>query len=94
MQKFNSDELAVRLEKLQGWTYENGSIVKTFVFKDFKEAFAKMTLIAFEAEGLNHHPDWENVYNRLTIRLNTHDVGGITQNDFDLAERIEAIAEG
>lgn len=94
MQKFNSDELAVRLEKLQGWTYENGSIVKTFVFKDFKEAFAKMTQIAFEAEGLNHHPDWENVYNRLTVRLNTHDVGGITQNDFDLAERIEAIAEG
>ncbi|WP_431124389.1 4a-hydroxytetrahydrobiopterin dehydratase [Flagellimonas flava] len=91
MDKLTAAEIKARLKNLDGWTYDNGSICKSFVFKDFKEAFSMMTHIAFVAEQQNHHPNWENVYNQLTIKLNTHDVGGITQNDFDLANAIEQI---
>ena len=92
MKKLSAAEIQEKLDALPHWEYKDGCICKTFVFKDFKEAFAKMTRIAFECEAQQHHPDWENVYNRLHIRLNTHDVGGITQNDFDLAAIIEDIA--
>ncbi len=91
MVKLTIARIEENLKGLKGWNHENGSIVKTFQFADFKEAFAAMTRIAFEAEKANHHPDWENVYNRLTIRLNTHDAGGITKKDFDLAITIEAV---
>ncbi|WP_420322171.1 4a-hydroxytetrahydrobiopterin dehydratase [Flagellimonas sp.] len=91
MQKLTPTQIEALLQNLDGWVYENGSICKSYVFKDFKEAFSVMTRIAFEAEQQNHHPNWENVYNQLTIKLNTHDVGGITQNDFDLAILIEQI---
>nr|WP_298997912.1 4a-hydroxytetrahydrobiopterin dehydratase [uncultured Allomuricauda sp.] len=91
MQKLTSSQIEEQLKNLNGWSHENGSIVKTFQFSDFKEAFSVMTRIAFEAEKVNHHPEWENVYNRLTIKLNTHDAGGITAYDFDLAKIIESI---
>ncbi|MEM9075403.1 MAG: 4a-hydroxytetrahydrobiopterin dehydratase [Bacteroidota bacterium] len=91
MQKLTPFQIEEQLKNLNGWTYENGSISKTFQFSDFKETFAVMTRIAFEAEKANHHPEWANVYNRLTINLNTHDAGGITQYDFDLAKTIEGI---
>ncbi|SHG97277.1 4a-hydroxytetrahydrobiopterin dehydratase [Flagellimonas flava] len=91
MTKLDHAQIENLLQELDGWTYANGSIQKSFIFKDFKEAFSIMTRIAFEAEQQNHHPNWENVYNQLTIKLNTHDVGGITQNDFDLATAIEDI---
>ncbi|WP_420600985.1 4a-hydroxytetrahydrobiopterin dehydratase [Flagellimonas sp.] len=91
MEKLEATQITSLLKNLDGWTYENGSICKSYVFKDFKEAFSVMTRIAFEAEQQNHHPLWENVYNQLAIKLNTHDVGGITQNDFDLARSIESI---
>jgi len=91
MEKLNQVQIEMHLKNLEGWAYENGSICKSYVFTDFKEAFSVMTRIAFEAEQQNHHPNWENVYNQLTIKLNTHDVGGITQNDFILAKSIESI---
>lgn len=91
MKKLDITQIENLLRDLDGWTYEGGSIQKSFIFKDFKEAFSVMTRIAFEAEQQNHHPNWENVYNQLTIKLSTHDVGGITQNDFDLATAIEGI---
>ncbi|WP_190808360.1 4a-hydroxytetrahydrobiopterin dehydratase [Flagellimonas sp. S3867] len=91
MKKLTSTQIENQLKNLDGWTYENESISKSFIFKDFKEAFSVMTRIAFEAEQQNHHPNWENVYNQLTIKLNTHDAGGITQYDFDLAQSIENI---
>ncbi|WP_422861114.1 4a-hydroxytetrahydrobiopterin dehydratase [Flagellimonas sp. W118] len=91
MEKLDLSQIEHQLEHLDGWTYENGSICKSFVFKDFKEAFSIMTRIAFEAEQQNHHPNWENVYNQLTVKLNTHDAGGITQYDFNLAKSIENI---
>ncbi|MDT0540922.1 MULTISPECIES: 4a-hydroxytetrahydrobiopterin dehydratase [Croceitalea] len=91
MEKLNDLQIEQELTKLTGWTYENGSITTSYKFKDFKTTFAIMTRIAFECEAQNHHPQWENVYNSLTIKLNTHDVGGITQNDFNLAATIESI---
>ncbi len=94
MEKMNEQQIATALEKLDGWKLENGFIVKSFQFKDFKEAFAYMTHIAFQAEAQNHHPNWENVYNSLTVRLNTHDANGITAKDIELAQVIDEITMG
>ena len=91
MEKLSESQIQEKLIAISGWSYEDGSITKSYQFKDFKEAFTVMTRIAFECEAQNHHPEWENVYNSLTIKLNTHDAGGITQNDFDLATSIENI---
>lgn len=91
MEKLSENQIEKKLTTLAGWVLDDGAITKSYKFKNFKEAFSKMTQIAFECEAQNHHPNWENVYNSLTIRLNTHDVGGITQNDFDLAHIIEKI---
>ncbi len=91
MEKMTDNEIEKALQGLQGWSLNNGSISKSFKFKDFKEAFSTMTRIAFECEAQNHHPNWENVYNTLNIALNTHDVGGVTQKDIRLAQSIERI---
>ena len=75
------------------WREENNSLVREWIFKDFVEAFAFMTKVAFLAEKHQHHPNWTNVYNRLEIKLNTHDAGGVvTQKDRDLAKAIDAIS--
>ena len=75
------------------WKEENNTLVRTFEFKDFREAFAFMTRVAFLAEEHGHHPNWENVYNKVTIRLNTHDAGNIvTEKDRNLADAIDKIA--
>lgn len=72
------------------WKEKNNSLNKSFEFKDFTEAFAFMTRVAFLAEKHNHHPNWSNVYNRVEISLNTHDAGNIvTQKDRDLADDID-----
>jgi 4a-hydroxytetrahydrobiopterin dehydratase len=74
------------------WTEENNKLSKTFKFKDFQEAFAFMTRVAFLAEAQNHHPNWSNVYNTVTIELNTHDAGDIvTEKDHKLAKAIDKI---
>ncbi|MEO1486106.1 MAG: 4a-hydroxytetrahydrobiopterin dehydratase [Bacteroidota bacterium] len=91
MEKLNTSEIETQLNALDGWSYDSESIHKTYTFSDFKAAFSVMTRIAFECEAMNHHPNWENVYNRLTIHLNTHDAGGVTALDFELAKRIESI---
>ena len=91
MEKLTESEINSLLQNLDGWEFNGTSIVKTFVFNDFKEAFAVMTRIAFEAETQVHHPDWKNVYNRLEIQLNTHDAGGVTQKDIKLATTIESL---
>lgn len=72
------------------WKEENNQLQKQFKFKDFSEAFSFMTRVAFLAEKMNHHPDWSNVYNTVSIRLNTHDAGGvITEKDRKLASAID-----
>jgi len=74
------------------WTEEGGKLCRTFQFKDFSEAFAFMTRVAFLAEKQNHHPDWTNVYNTVNIALNTHDAGGaITEKDHKLAAAIDKL---
>lgn len=91
MKKLNEQEINEKLTSLEGWTYSDNSIQTSFEFENFKEAFTLMTRIAFEAEAKNHHPDWTNVYNQLEISLSTHDAGGVTEKDFELAKAIEAI---
>ena len=74
------------------WKEENNALYKKFEFKNFSEAFAFMTRVAIEAEKMDHHPKWTNVYNQLEIWLNTHDAGNIvTDKDRKLAERIDAL---
>lgn len=93
MKKYTESEIKSNLEKLEGWEYLDNAIETTFEFTDFKDTFSVMSRIAFEAEALSHHPDWTNVYNKLTIRLSTHDAGGITEKDFELAQVIENIIQ-
>ena len=77
----------------QGWKFENDALVKTYTFKTFREAFGFMTRAAFEAEELNHHPDWSNAYNKVVVRLSTHDAGDkVTTKDLELAKRFEKIS--
>ena len=91
MEKLNEKQLTQALGELNGWKLEKGFLINSFKFNDFKEAFAFMTRVAFEAEAQNHHPNWENVYNTITIRLNTHDADGITNKDFELGKSIDKI---
>ena len=75
------------------WTEENNQLTKTFVLRNFVEAFAFMTRVAMAAEKMDHHPNWNNVYNKVTIHLNTHDAGNIvTEKDRKLAAAIDKLA--
>lgn len=74
------------------WTIVDGKLCRTFTFKDFSQAFAFMTRVAFLAEKQNHHPEWSNVYNTVRIALSTHDAGGaVTEKDQKLAASIDAL---
>ena len=84
-------EIEDQLRDVKGWSYADEGINKEFRFKDFKEAMAVMVRVGEEAEAMNHHPEWFNVYNKLNIRLSTHDAGGVTEKDLELAKRIENI---
>ena len=86
---YSKQEVEMRLGLRLGWQFQNNTIQKTFEFRDFVAAFSFMTCVAMEAEKANHHPEWNNVYNKVTIHLTTHDAGGVTDKDFDLAERID-----
>lgn len=88
--KLTDEQIKNELKSLNGWTIQNGKLHKEFTFSDFVEAFSFMTKIALHAEKMNHHPEWFNVYNRITIDLMTHDAGGITTNDVELARFIES----
>jgi len=90
-----TDSLALTPElTTAGWELSDDgtAISKTFRFREFRDAMAWMTRAAFEAEHLNHHPEWSNVYNRVDVRLTTHDAGGLTARDIDLAQRMEKIS--
>ena len=91
-QKLSEAEVRARLSEIPGWELVEGKLHKTFRFASFVQAFGFMSSVALVAEAMNHHPDWTNVYNRVTIALNTHDVGGISALDFTLAKRIEGLA--
>lgn len=89
---YTPNEVQENLQTLNDWQLVENAIQKEFKFKDFISAFAFMTEVAFHAEKLNHHPDWKNVYNTVSITLNTHDAGGLTELDFKLAKLIDKIS--
>ncbi|RJF93540.1 4a-hydroxytetrahydrobiopterin dehydratase [Sphingomonas cavernae] len=88
-------ERADALDGLPDWDFDEArdAITRTFTFADFSEAFAFMTRVALLAEKADHHPEWSNVYNRVEILLTTHDAGGLSERDVEMAEAIEALLE-
>jgi len=89
----SANELNAVLSKLEGWSLKNGKLHRQFQFPSFVEAFGFMSSLALVAESMGHHPEWFNVYNRVTIDLTTHDAGGITQKDVDLAQKANQLAK-
>ncbi len=85
-EKLSSDEIENELKSLDGWSVVNGKLHKDFQFDDFNQAFGFMARASMHIEKMNHHPEWFNVYNKLSVDLMTHDAGGITQNDVNLAK--------
>ena len=91
MKPYTEKEVKEKLKEFEGWEYDDNAIHTAFEFENFKETFTIMTRIAFEAERLEHHPDWTNVYNKLHITLSTHDAGGVTDKDFEFARVIDQL---
>lgn len=89
--KLDEREIAAALPGLPGWSIREGKLHREFQFQDFGEAFGFMLRVGLIAERLDHHPDWRNVYNRVTIDLHTHDRGGITEFDLEFARRANAL---
>ena len=87
--KLSGSELDEIIKNLHGWELKDGKLQKSFKFSNFVEAFGFMTKIALEAEKINHHPDWSNVYNTVSVKLSTHDTDGITDYDIKLAKIID-----
>ena len=90
--KLDEQTIAAELKRLKGWTVEDSMLHRAFEFRDFSEAFGFMTRVALVSEAMGHHPDWSNAWNKVTINLTTHSAGGLTRNDFDLAEKIQQIS--
>ncbi len=92
MEKLNEQEIKDRMKEMDAaWLAKGKFLHRELLFKDFVEAFSFMTAVALVAEKSAHHPNWKNVYNKVTIDLNTHDADGITAKDFDLAKAIDKI---
>ena len=95
-QKLDEEERNANLPSLRksGWTEIEGrdAIYKEFLFKDFNQAFGFMTRVALQAEKMDHHPEWFNVYNKVQITLSTHDCSGLSTNDIELANLIDSAA--
>ena len=89
--KLYKEIIEEKLNDLTQWSLSEGMLSRIFVFSDFNEAFDFMKKVAKIAEELNHHPNWHNVYNQVTINLWTHDVDSITQIDFDMASKIDEV---
>ncbi|MBW2242295.1 MAG: 4a-hydroxytetrahydrobiopterin dehydratase [Deltaproteobacteria bacterium] len=85
-------ELQNALDSLEGWSVETEKLHKEFRFADFNQAFGFMTRVALVAEKRNHHPEWFNVWNRVVVDLTTHDAGGITTSDIELAKEMNRLA--
>ena len=93
VEQLSEAERAEALDGLPDWDYqdERDAITRSILFADFIEAFGFMTQVALIAERMNHHPEWSNVYNRVDILLTTHDAGGLSPRDIDMAQAIDAI---
>ena len=91
MGKLSQEEVDAKLKELDGWSVMDKKLHKEFQFDSFNQAFGFMTRAAMEIEKMNHHPEWCNVYNKITIELTTHDAGGVTENDIDLAKILNSL---
>jgi len=91
-QKLSLDALQTALKELPAWSIQNEKLHREYRFPDFAHAFGFMATAAVEIEKRNHHPEWLNIYNRVTVDLTTHDSNGITQKDLDLARLLEQIS--
>jgi len=89
---YSESEVLPRLVFLEGWTFKQDAIHKSFVFKNFVQAFSFMTSVALVAEKMDHHPDWSNSWNTVSISLSTHSRGGVTDKDLELANIINGLA--
>ena len=89
--KLTPQEIELALPSRPEWRLDEGKLCRRLVFADFVAAFGFMTRVALVAEAMNHHPEWSNVWNRVDIRLPTHDAGGLSRLDFQLAERIDGL---
>jgi 4a-hydroxytetrahydrobiopterin dehydratase len=90
-EKLSKQETIAGLRKLKGWKLLRGQLHRVFEFKDFKQAFGFMKRVAVAADRMDHHPDWPNAYNKVTVNLSTHSAGGLTKNDFELAGKIQKL---
>jgi len=95
IEQLNEEERAAALDALDEWDFDEArdAITRSFTFADFSEAFAFMTRVALLAEKADHHPEWSNVWNRVDILLTTHDAGGLSQRDVDMAEAIDLLTD-
>ena len=91
MMKLSDEQVKTEILGLSGWSIVNGKLHRDFVFDDFIEAFGFMSKAAIHMEKMNHHPEWFNVYNKISVDLVTHDAGGITQNDIILARTLNSL---
>jgi len=89
---YSESEVLPRLVFIEGWTFKQDAIHKSFVFKNFVQAFSFMTSVALVAEKMDHHPDWSNSWNTVSISLSTHSRGGVTDKDLELANIINGLA--
>src|SRR5947209_2464986 len=90
--KLSDSEVQERLAGVPGWTLANGKLHREYKFPDFVHAFGFMATAAIAIEKMNHHPEWFNVYSRVVVDLTTHDSGGISQRDFELAGLLDQLA--
>ncbi len=93
MKKMQKARITALLRELPQWSVKNGKLHREFKFPDFPHAFGMMATAAPAIEKMNHHPEWTNVYNKVTVDLTTHDAKGITDQDFILAMMLEGIAK-
>ncbi len=93
MKKLTEAEVSAAMGQLAGWIVQNEKLHREYKFADFPHAFGFMATAAPAIEKMDHHPEWCNVYNRVTVDLSTHDAGGITQKDFALARLLDGIAQ-
>lgn len=91
-EKLTETEIENELHRLDGWSVQAGKLHREYRFADFVHAFGFMATCATAIEARNHHPEWFNVWNRVTVDLTTHDAGGISRKDFELAHVMEGIA--
>jgi len=92
-EKLDDEEIGAGLSELPGWSLANDKLRREFKFGNFVEAFGFMTSAAIESEKMNHHPEWCNVYNKVVVDLTTHDAGGITMLDFELARKMNDLVK-